>query len=69
MVVRKKTSAKTKRKSTRKQSAHSSKNLLGSALDERVTTGNFRTRQKFGAASDVRKVEITDEMRKLYENK
>ena len=41
----------------------SERDLLGPGLDERVTTRNFRTRQKFGAASEVRKIEITPEMR------
>lgn len=39
---------------------------LGPALNERVWTRNFRTRQKFGPASSVRKIEITDEIRAAY---
>lgn len=39
---------------------------LGPALDERVWTRNFRTRQKFGPASSVRRIEITDEIRAAY---
>ena len=40
---------------------------LGPALNERVWTRNFRTRQKFGPASSVRRIEITDEIRAAYE--
>lgn len=67
-VLKKKRSAKTQRKATRKAEAQREKDLLGPGLDERVTTRNFRTRQKFGAASAVRKIEITPEIRAKYEN-
>ena len=40
---------------------------LGPALNERVWTRNFRTRQKFGPASPVRRIEITDEIRAAYD--
>ena len=40
---------------------------LGPALDERVWTRNFRTKQKFGPASSVRRIEITDEIRAAYQ--
>ena len=40
---------------------------LGPALNERVWTRNFRTKQKFGPASSVRRIEITDEIRAAYE--
>ena len=66
-VLKKKRSAKTLRRATRKAQAQRERDLLGPGLDERVTTLNFRTRQKFGAASVVRKVEITAEMRAKYE--
>lgn len=36
---------------------------LGPALNERVWTRNFRTKQKFGPASPVRRIEITKENR------
>lgn len=68
-VPKKKRSAKTRRKATRKAEAQRERDLLGPGLDERVTTRNFRTRQKFGAASGVRKIEITPEMRAQYEKK
>lgn len=64
---KKKRSAKTRRRATRKAEAQRERDLLGPSLDERVTTRNFRTRQKFGAASAVRKIEITAEMRAKYE--
>ena len=68
-IPRKKRSAKTRRRATRKAEAQRERDLLGPGLDERVTTRNFRTRQKFGAASQVRKIEITPEMRAKYEKK
>ena len=40
---------------------------LGPALNERVWTRNFRTKQKFGPASPVRRIEITDEIRAAYQ--
>jgi hypothetical protein len=66
-VPKEKRSEKTRRKSTRKAEAQREKDLLGPGLDERVITRNFRTRQKFGAASAVRKIEVTPEMRAKYE--
>mgnify|MGYP001356666915 CR=1 FL=1 len=68
-VPKKKRSAKTLRRATRKAEAQRERDLLGPGLDERVMTSNFRTRQKFGAASEVRKIEITPEMRAQYEKK
>lgn len=66
-VPKEKRSDKTRRKSTRKAEVQREKDLLGPGLDERVITRNFRTRQKFGAASAVRKIEVTPEMRAKYE--
>jgi len=40
--------------------------LLGNKLNERVYTRNFRTRQHFGAASPVRNVEVTEDLKEHY---
>ncbi len=40
--------------------------LLGNELNERVYTSNFRTRQHFGAASPVRNIEVTEDLKNHY---
>ena len=50
-----------KRNQKRRQEA-----LLGNKLNERVYTSNFRTRQHFGAASHVRKIEVTEDLKNHY---
>jgi len=68
-VPKEKRGDKTRGKLIRKAEAQREKDLLGPGLDERVITRSFRTRQKFGAASKVRSIEITEEMRAKYENR
>lgn len=65
----KKTSKKLIRKNKRRQKAQDSTSLLGSSSTERVYTDSFRTKQSFGAASEVKKIKITDELRAKYEKK
>ena len=36
-------------------------------LEERVLTANFKTKQTFGPASKVRRIQITKELRGKYE--
>lgn len=40
--------------------------LLGNKLNERVYTSNFRTRQHFGAASPVKYIEVTEDLKEHY---
>ena len=69
----KKPSSKLVRKTKRKIQRRDNSTLLGSPLGEQVVTDSFRSRQKFGAASEVRRVEVTEEILaeydKLYKDK
>ena len=64
-----KISKKLMKKSKRRQKKQDSSQLLGSSSTERVYTDSFKTKQSFGAASEVKKIEITDELRAKYEKR